>query len=61
VVVSASSLNVRSGPSGDSSVVYSLSSGNIVNVLARAGSWVQVEDDQGRSGWVSADHVIDIN
>ncbi len=58
VVITASSLNVRSGPNPETAVQFSLASGNIVSVLTRAGDWIQVSDDQGRSGWISAEHTI---
>ncbi|HLR87318.1 MAG TPA: CsgG/HfaB family protein [Wenzhouxiangella sp.] len=61
VVVTASSLNVRSAPGTDSAVVARLNAGNIVNVLARDGSWIQVDNDKGTSGWISADHVVEVN
>lgn len=53
VVITASSLNVRSGPGANNPALFSLSSGSIVDVLARAGDWIQVRDAQGRSGWVA--------
>jgi len=60
VVITASSLNVRSGPSGDSSVQFSLSSGAIADVLTRAGEWLQIRDGQGRTGWVAAEYTLDV-
>ncbi|NEZ02828.1 SH3 domain-containing protein [Wenzhouxiangella sp. XN201] len=60
VVITANSLNVRSGPNGESAVAYSLSSGNIVNVTARAGDWLQVRDDQGRTGWIASEHTLEV-
>ena len=60
VVITAGSLNVRSGPSSEGSVQFSLSSGTMVDVLARAGDWIQVEDDQGRTGWVAAEHTLTV-
>jgi curli biogenesis system outer membrane secretion channel CsgG len=48
------------GPSGDSPVAFELGSGKIVAALVRAGEWVQVRDDQGRSGWVAAGNTLDI-
>jgi curli biogenesis system outer membrane secretion channel CsgG len=58
VVITAGSLNVRSGPSSEGSVAFSLSSGAMANVLARAGDWIHIEDDQGRTGWVAAEHTL---
>jgi len=60
VVITASSLNVRSGPSTQNPVQYSLVSGNVVDVLTRAGDWVQIRDDQGREGWISAQFTLEV-
>ncbi|MBL37832.1 MAG: hypothetical protein CMP07_05430 [Xanthomonadales bacterium] len=60
VVITASSLNVRQGPSTENPVVFSLNSGAIVDVIARAGDWVNVRDDQGREGWVSAQFTLEV-
>ena len=60
VVITAGSLNVRSGPSSEGSVQFSLSSGAMVDVLARAGDWMQIRDDQGRTGWVAAQHTLTV-
>jgi curli biogenesis system outer membrane secretion channel CsgG len=58
VVITAGSLNVRSGPSAEGSVQFSLSSGAMVDVLARAGDWIQIRDGQGRTGWVASEHTL---
>lgn len=60
VVITASSLNVRSGPSTENPVQFSLSSGKVVDALARAGGWVHIRDDQGREGWVSAEFTLEV-
>ncbi|MDZ7791078.1 MAG: CsgG/HfaB family protein [Xanthomonadales bacterium] len=60
VVITANSLNVRSGPNGDSAVQYSLSSGAMADVLVRAGDWLQIRDSQGRTGWVAAEYTLDV-
>jgi len=60
VVITASSLNVRSGPGGENPAQFSLGSGSIVDVLARAGDWIQIRDGQGRSGWVAAAYTLDV-
>jgi hypothetical protein len=48
------------GPSADSAVAFELGSGSILDALARAGEWVQVRDDQGRTGWVSAGSTLTV-
>lgn len=58
VVITASSLNVRSGPGSDNPAQFSLPSGSIVDVLVRSGDWIQVRDSQGRSGWVAAAYTV---
>jgi curli biogenesis system outer membrane secretion channel CsgG len=60
VVITASSLNVRSGPSTENPVRFSLSSGRVVDVLTRAGDWIHIRDDQGREGWVSAQFTLEV-
>ena len=60
VVITANSLNVRQGPGTENSVVYSLSSGNVVEVIARAGDWLNIRDDQGREGWISAQFALEV-
>jgi curli biogenesis system outer membrane secretion channel CsgG len=58
VVITANSLNVRSGPNGESAVQFSLSSGAMADVLVRAGDWIQIRDGQGRTGWVALDYTL---
>ncbi|NBB91855.1 MAG: SH3 domain-containing protein [Gammaproteobacteria bacterium] len=60
VVITASSLNVRSGPGGENPAQFSLSSGSIVDVMTRAGDWIQIRDGQGRTGWVAAAYTLDV-
>lgn len=60
VVITANTLNVRSGPNGDSSVQFSLSSGAMADVLVRAGDWIQIRDSQGRTGWVASEYTLDV-
>ncbi len=61
VVITASSLNVRSGPGGGNPVQFSLTSGTVADVLRRQAGWINVRDDQGREGWVSADYTIEVD
>jgi uncharacterized protein YgiM (DUF1202 family) len=48
------------GPSADSTVAFELGSGKIVAAMVRAGEWIQVRDDQGRTGWVAASNTLEI-
>jgi len=60
VVITASSLNVRQGPSTENPVVYSLSSGAIVDVVTSAGEWLQIRNEQGQEGWISAQYALEV-
>ena len=60
VVITADSLNVRSGPGASNPVQFGLSQGTIVDVVARQGDWVQVRDNSGRSGWVAAAYTVSV-
>ncbi|MBR4986557.1 MAG: SH3 domain-containing protein [Proteobacteria bacterium] len=53
VVVSASTLNVRTGPSTDYSKIGSLSSGARVTVLEEKNGWYKINYN-GQEGWISA-------
>lgn len=58
VVITANSLNVRSGPGTSNPAQFSLASGTIVDVLAKANGWTQIRDSQGRTGWVSSQFTV---
>lgn len=60
VVITANSAAAYQGPNTQTSVAFTLSAGKIVEAVVRAGDWVQVRDDQGRTGWVSADATLKI-
>ena len=60
VVITASSLNVRQGPGTDNPVVFSLASGDIVDVLGRASGWVNIRSANGQDGWVSEQFVLEV-
>ncbi len=60
VVITASSLNVRSGPGSGHGVLFQLSSGTVVDAIAREGGWVNIRDEVGREGWVSDDFVLEV-
>ena len=51
--VTASSLNVRKGPSTSYSKVGSLSNGQIVDILEKSGTWTKIKTSGGLIGWVS--------
>lgn len=58
VVITASTLNVRQGPGTDNAALYSVTSGTIVDVIARAGEWLNIRDDRGREGWIAAEFAL---
>jgi len=52
--------DAHQGPSADSTVAFGIGSGTIVSATARAGEWVQIRDDQGRTGWVPSGSTLKI-
>ena len=60
VVITANSVSAHQGPNGDSPAAFTLSAGKIVEAVVRAGDWVQVRDDQGRTGWVAAGSTLTV-
>ena len=60
VVITANSADAHQGPNTSSAVAFTLGSGAIVEVTVRAGDWIQVRDDQGRTGWVPAGDTLDV-
>lgn len=51
--VTASKLNVRSGPSTSYSIIHVLWQGNVVKVIGQSGNWYKIQLSDGRVGWVS--------
>ena len=60
VTTTADPLNVRSGPSTGSSVIGTLQKGSYVMLLAKTGSWYQVQLDKNRTGYASAGYVTPV-
>ncbi|MBL6597446.1 MAG: M48 family metalloprotease [Alphaproteobacteria bacterium] len=60
VTTSATSLNVRSGPSVNNGVVAKLTKGSSARVTAVAGGWAFIELESG-TGWVSAKYLEPLN
>lgn len=52
-IVTASKLNVRSGPSTTYSIIHILWQGNKVKVIGQSGDWYRIQLSDGRTGWVS--------
>jgi len=60
VVITANATSAHQGPNAQSPAAFTLSAGKIVEAMVRAGDWVQVRDDQGRTGWVAAESTLKI-
>jgi len=59
-VVITAAVSAHQGPNAGSPVVFDLSSGKIVDVALRAGTWLQIRDEQGRTAWIPADAALDV-
>ncbi len=55
--VTASKLNVRSGPSTSNSVIHALYSGIRITVISESGNWFRIRLSDGRTGWVSKSYI----
>jgi uncharacterized protein YgiM (DUF1202 family) len=53
-IVTASRLNMRSGPSTDYSIIHVLWQGNQVKVIGQISGWYKIQLSDGRTGWVSS-------
>ncbi|MEF8732930.1 MAG: SH3 domain-containing protein [Candidatus Accumulibacter meliphilus] len=53
VSIKGSIVNMRSGPSTRSDVMWELKRGYPLQVLKRKGSWLQVQDFENDKGWVA--------
>ncbi len=53
VSVKGSTLNMREGPGTNTSVMWELKRGYPLQVTKRQGTWLQVRDFEGDSGWVA--------
>ena len=54
--VTASSLNVRTGPSTDSQRIDALTMAQTVEVLAEQNNWLQIKLPDGQTGWIAGWH-----
>ncbi len=61
VSVTASVLNVRSGPGGDHAVIAQVYQGNILTILGAAHDWLYVKLPSGGSGWVMAQYTAAVS
>ncbi len=56
-VVTASRLNVRTGPSTGYGIIHLLWYGNKVKVIGESGEWIQIQLTDGRTGWVNRNYL----
>ena len=55
--VTASSLNVRIGPSTNYTVVTTVKKNDKVNILQSSNGWYKIETSSGKQGWVSSSYI----
>ena len=55
--VTASTLNIRSGPSTSNSIVGKAYKGNTVDILSSSNGWYKVKLSNGQVGWASGDYI----
>ena len=55
--VTASSLNVRSGPRTSYTVVTTVKKNDKVNILQSSNGWYKIETSSGKQGWVSSSYI----
>lgn len=56
-IVTASKLNVRSGPSTANPIIHALWQENKVKVIGESNNWFQIQLSDGRVGWVSGTYL----
>jgi len=61
VEVTASVLNVRSGPGTNYAITSQVKRGTRLTVLKQQGGWLQVRLSNGRTGWVSGQYVRSVS
>ena len=56
-IVTATSLNVRSGPSTGHSVIFMVKKNEKVTILQSDNGWYKISAANGKSGWVSSEYI----
>ena len=56
-IVTATSLNVRSGPSTDSSFLFSVKKNDKVTILKSENGWYKISTANGHEGWASSEYI----
>lgn len=58
LVLTTDRVNIRSGPSTDDILNYTVDANTVLKVLSNQGeAWVHIMSEDGRTGWVSGDYV----
>ena len=52
LLIKSNTVNLRSGPGQQHSVVTKLSKYDIVKTLEKRGDWAKVQTDEGQTGWI---------
>lgn len=56
-IVTTSSLNVRSGPSTNNSVLFSIKKNEKVNINDKSNGWYKIINSSGKEGWASSTYI----
>ena len=56
-MVTATSLNVRSGPSTSKSVLFTVKKNETVKILESSGGWYKISSQSGKQGWASSSYI----
>lgn len=56
--VTATKLNMRSGPSTGYSIMHQLWQGNVVKIIGQSNGWYQIRLSDGRVGWASGQYLV---
>ena len=56
-IVTATSLNVRSGPSTNNSVLFSVKKNEKVDILDSMSGWYKISTSNGKTGWASSEYI----
>ncbi|MCG5102801.1 N-acetylmuramoyl-L-alanine amidase [Oceanobacillus alkalisoli] len=54
VTVTAPSVNIRSGPTLEYAVIAGASQGETFNTISKSGDWINVELNNGNTGWIAS-------
>lgn len=55
--ITASSLNVRSGPSTSNNVLFTVKKGEVVDILETSNGWYKIRNSNNQYGWASSKYI----